>query len=150
MLQARGYERVWDMSACEQDRQYFEGTGVLVLDRVNGVAYVNISERAHPDLAQRWADELGYKVDFTNPVNASIRKSASLLSRPVPFSSLLLIKVVSFCSRGGREPRLQHDACMLGELCGWCCSGAKTVTGGCRSCMGSLKHPRCLSLYVTV
>lgn len=62
MLQARGYETVWDMSASEQDRQYFEGTGVLVLDRVNGVAYVNISERAHPDLAQRWADELGYKV----------------------------------------------------------------------------------------
>ena len=62
MLQARGYETVWDMSASEQDRQYFEGTGVLVLDRVNGVAYVNISERAHPDLAQGWADELGYKV----------------------------------------------------------------------------------------
>lgn len=62
MLQARGYDAVWDMSSFEEQRQYFEGTGVLVLDRVNGVAYVNISERAHPDLAQRWADELGYKV----------------------------------------------------------------------------------------
>ena len=66
VLQARGYERGWDMSSCEQDRQYFEGTGVLVLDRVNGVAYVNISERAHPALAQRWADELGYKVNCAN------------------------------------------------------------------------------------
>ena len=62
VLRARGYESVWDMSSLEQERQYFEGTGVLVLDRVNGVAYVNISERAHPDLAQRWADHLGYKV----------------------------------------------------------------------------------------
>jgi len=62
VLQGRGYDRVWDMSSSEKDRRYFEGTGVLVLDRVNGVAYVNISERAHPDLAQRWADELGYKV----------------------------------------------------------------------------------------
>ena len=62
VLKARGYEAVWDMSSSEQERQYFEGTGVLVLDRVNGVAYVNISERAHPDLAQRWADHLGYKV----------------------------------------------------------------------------------------
>ncbi len=62
VLRARGYDRVWDMSSAEQDKQYFEGTGVLVLDRVNGVAYVNISERAHADLAQRWADHLGYEV----------------------------------------------------------------------------------------
>ena len=62
VLRARGYGSVWDMSSSEQKGQYFEGTGVLVLDRVNGVAYVNISERAHPDLAQRWADHLGYKV----------------------------------------------------------------------------------------
>ena len=77
VLEARGYERVWDMSACEQDGQYFEGTGVLVLDRVNGVAYVNISERAHPDLAQRWADELGYKVENADTVNASALKASS-------------------------------------------------------------------------
>lgn len=62
VLRARGYDRVWDMSSSEQKKQYFEGTGVLVLDRVNGVAYVNISERAHADLAQRWADHLGYEV----------------------------------------------------------------------------------------
>jgi len=34
---------------------------VLVVDRVNGVAYVDISERAHRDLAERWVDEMGYK-----------------------------------------------------------------------------------------
>ena len=87
VLEARGYERVWDMSACEQDGQYFEGTGVLVLDRVNGVAYVNISERAHPDLAQRWATELGYKVfaltlsctDFNNHVAAVVAWRLSCL-----------------------------------------------------------------------
>jgi hypothetical protein len=38
---------------------YFEGTGVLVLDRVNGVAYVNVSERADAALAERWLEELG-------------------------------------------------------------------------------------------
>ena len=31
-----------------------------MLDRVNGVAYVNLSERAHEDLARRWVEELGY------------------------------------------------------------------------------------------
>lgn len=36
-------------------------TGVLVIDRVNGVAYVDISERADESLAHEWAKELGYK-----------------------------------------------------------------------------------------
>ena len=38
--------------------KFFEGTGVLVLDRVNGVAYVSVSERAHLDLAHAWADSV--------------------------------------------------------------------------------------------
>lgn len=31
------------------------------MDRINGVAYVDISERADLALAERWASELGYK-----------------------------------------------------------------------------------------
>lgn len=38
--------------------RFFEGTGVLVLDRVNGVAYVSVSERAHLELAHAWADSV--------------------------------------------------------------------------------------------
>jgi hypothetical protein len=34
---------------------------VLVLDRINGVAYVALSERAHEELARRWVEELGYR-----------------------------------------------------------------------------------------
>ncbi|KAL6778291.1 hypothetical protein ACKKBG_A17635 [Auxenochlorella protothecoides x Auxenochlorella symbiontica] len=37
-----------------------EGTGSLVLDRVNGVAYVALSERADAALADDWARRLGY------------------------------------------------------------------------------------------
>ena len=32
-----------------------------MIDRVNGVAYVNISERADQGLAEQWADKMGYK-----------------------------------------------------------------------------------------
>ena len=39
---------------------YFEGTGVLVLDRLHGVAYVALSERADAGLAAAWADAVGY------------------------------------------------------------------------------------------
>lgn len=40
--------------------KFFEGTGVLVLDRVNGVAYVSVSERAHLELAHAWADSVSF------------------------------------------------------------------------------------------
>lgn len=70
VLRHKGYARVVDMSPEERKHGglHFEGTGVLVLDRVNGVAYVDISERADRGLAERWVDELGYRelVAFTS------------------------------------------------------------------------------------
>lgn len=60
-LQARGYDQLFDMSSSENRNKYLEGTGALVPDRVNGIVYVNLSERADEALAQQWADQLGYK-----------------------------------------------------------------------------------------
>ena len=39
-----------------------EGTGCLVLDNVNRVAYVSLSERADGDLAAAWGERIGYRV----------------------------------------------------------------------------------------
>ncbi|KAK9815839.1 hypothetical protein WJX72_010576 [[Myrmecia] bisecta] len=61
VLRAKGYTRVLDLSPEEKAGGYFEGTGVLVLDRINGVVYVALSERADAKLAERWAEEMGYK-----------------------------------------------------------------------------------------
>lgn len=47
-----GYDRVVDLSGEEAGGRYFEGTGVLVVDRINGVAYVALSERADASLAE--------------------------------------------------------------------------------------------------
>ena len=41
-----------DLTGAEGTGQYFEGTGVLVVDRINGVAYVSLSERADRALAE--------------------------------------------------------------------------------------------------
>ncbi len=61
-LAALGFGRTLDLVAGEEAAgRYFEGTGVLVLDRVRGVAYVALSERADARLAERWAHEMGYK-----------------------------------------------------------------------------------------
>ena len=62
VLKSRGYERVVDLSAAEREGKNFEGTGVLVLDRINGVAYVALSERADKTVAEHWVEKLGYKV----------------------------------------------------------------------------------------
>ena len=52
---------MFDMSPFEASNKYLEGTGALVPDRINGIVYVNLSERADEKLAQQWADQLGYK-----------------------------------------------------------------------------------------
>ena len=43
MLKQQGYTRVLDMTGEEANKKYFEGTGVLLIDRINGVVYVNVS-----------------------------------------------------------------------------------------------------------
>ena len=59
--QVIGYDRVVDLSSAEEEGRYLEGTGALVLDRVHGVAYVALSERADASLAEKWVELLGYK-----------------------------------------------------------------------------------------
>jgi hypothetical protein len=60
-----GY-RVVDMSAQEKDGAFLEGTGSLVLDRVNKIAYANISSRMHQTALQNWVAQMGYTpVTFT-------------------------------------------------------------------------------------
>ena len=51
-----------DLSRAEKEGKFFEGTGALVLDRINGIAYVSLSERADKDIAEHWVQKLGYRV----------------------------------------------------------------------------------------
>jgi hypothetical protein len=63
VLRTKGYTRVLDLSGEEAGGRgrFLEGTGVLVLDRINGTAYVSLSDRADRGLAERWVAELGYR-----------------------------------------------------------------------------------------
>ncbi|HVY80668.1 MAG TPA: arginine deiminase-related protein [Steroidobacteraceae bacterium] len=59
--------RILDLTEHEQHGRYLEGTGSLVLDHVNRVAYASISPRTHPDVVNEWSRELGYEpVTFTS------------------------------------------------------------------------------------
>ena len=52
---------VVDYSACEQQEKYLEGTGSLVLDYVNRIAYASLSQRTHPELLNQFCHDFGYE-----------------------------------------------------------------------------------------
>jgi len=51
-----------DLSGLEEADDFLEGTGSLVLDRVNNTAYACLSGRTTEDALDTWADETGYRV----------------------------------------------------------------------------------------
>jgi hypothetical protein len=53
--------RTLDLTHHESVGRFLEGTGSLVLDHVNGVAYAALSARTHPALVEEWARAMGYE-----------------------------------------------------------------------------------------
>ncbi len=56
------YSRILDFSPHELSKKYLEGTGSLILDRVNKIAYACYASRTDKDLLDLWAQSLGYSV----------------------------------------------------------------------------------------
>jgi hypothetical protein len=58
-----GFEitRVIDLTHHEKQGRYLEGTGSLVLDHTNRVAYASLSPRTATDVVKEWCSELGYE-----------------------------------------------------------------------------------------
>lgn len=55
-----------DLSFFEKDQQYLEGTGSLILDRLNHIAYASKSERTHPVPLEYFGRLMDFEiVDFT-------------------------------------------------------------------------------------
>jgi hypothetical protein len=53
--------RVVDLTDRENEGKALEGTGSLVLDHVERVAYASLSPRTHPDVVEEWCRQLGYE-----------------------------------------------------------------------------------------
>ena len=53
-----------DFSIYENDNQFLEGTGSLVLDRINNIAYMSVSKRSSVKLATHWANRRGYTLNL--------------------------------------------------------------------------------------
>jgi len=53
---------VVDYSNYERQEKFLEGTGSLVLDHVNRIAFASLSQRTHPEMLQKFCDDFGYEV----------------------------------------------------------------------------------------
>lgn len=55
------FNKLIDLTQYEQSSKFLEGTGSLVLDRVNRIAYATVSERTTPELVYEFCRQLNYK-----------------------------------------------------------------------------------------
>ena len=60
----KAYSLKNDFSTYEKDNQFLEGTGSLVLDRINKIAYMSVSKRSSVKLATHWANRRGYTLNL--------------------------------------------------------------------------------------
>jgi hypothetical protein len=85
VAQRCGYRirRVLDLSPFEEQGQYLEGTGSLVLDHVGRQAFACRSRRTAVPLVRRWAEEFGYRpvvFDALDATGASFYHTNVMLS----------------------------------------------------------------------
>jgi hypothetical protein len=100
---------VIDYSAFEDHGSYLEGTGSLVLDHLNKIAYVSLSNRSNPIVVKRFADDFGYEpVTFT---------SVSSNGQPIYHTNVIMCIATGFAMVGlemipNKAERQQVRACL--------------------------------------
>lgn len=68
LLSEKGFQtnEKWKLDVAESTNQFLEGTGSLILDRPNKIAYACLSPRTDKELFQDWCQKMGYKgIAFT-------------------------------------------------------------------------------------
>ncbi|HUO66693.1 MAG TPA: arginine deiminase-related protein [Gammaproteobacteria bacterium] len=90
--------RIVDLTALEQKRQYLEGTGSVVLDRANRIAYACRSARTHDEALAELGRALGYE---PRPFDATDRDGHAVYHTNVLLS--IGTRFAVFCSSAVRD-----------------------------------------------
>lgn len=101
-------KRVLDLSPHESEGRCLEGTGSLVLDHTNRVAYASVSPRTHPAVVDEWARELGYE-----PV---VFRALDRAGAPVYHTNVLMCIGERFALVGTESIAPDDRALVLGRL----------------------------------
>jgi len=64
-------KRTVDLSGCETENLFLEGTGSMVLDRANGVAFVCRSPRSDESILDKFCTSLGYRYYYFDALDRS-------------------------------------------------------------------------------
>jgi hypothetical protein len=128
--------RVVDLSDYENEGMALEGTGSLVLDHVERVAYASLSPRTHPVVVEEWCRELAYEpVMFESadrhgvpPYHTNVLMSIG--ERAVVVGSAAIaerdrVRVLDRLRAGGRDvieighDEIEHFAANMLEVASW-------------------------------
>ena len=110
---------VIDYSAFEDEGCYLEGTGSLVFDHVNKIAYVSLSKRSNPKVIQRFADDFSYEpVIFTSigPNGQSIYHTNVMMCIGTAFAMVGLDVIPNKAERQQVRARLEKTGKEIVEL----------------------------------
>lgn len=86
------FDKLKDYSIYEDQDLYLEGTGVLILDRVNRLAYCSLSERAKPELLQIYCEDNKY-----TPVVFEAYQQFEEKSLPIYHTNVMMALGTHFC-----------------------------------------------------
>src|SRR5947209_8777950 len=110
---------VIDYSAFEDEGCYLEGTGSLVFDHPNKIAYVSLSNRSNPKVIQRFADDFSYEpVIFTSigPNGQSIYHTNVMMCIGTAFAIVGLDVIPNKAERQEVRARLEKTGKEIVEL----------------------------------
>lgn len=93
MIEEKGFkiDRVIDLTEAEDQHVYLEGTGSILLDRENSVAYCALSERSNEELFFEFCEIFGYK-----PLSFSAFQTVNGERKPIYHTNVLLTIGESF------------------------------------------------------
>ena len=100
--------RTLDLTHHENAGRFLEGTGSLVLDHVNRLAYAALSARTHPQLVEEWAREMGFR--------ALMFETADAAARPFYHTNVLLCIGAQLVVVGSQSIVAKDRARVLAQL----------------------------------
>lgn len=86
------YETIQDYTPNEEQKKFLEGTGSMILDRVNKIAYCSLSERANEELFHIFCKDQGYK-----PVVFHSTQIVGDLQLPIYHTNVMMSVGTNFC-----------------------------------------------------
>ena len=93
LLEQRGFviENVMDYTSAEEEGYFLEGTGSVVLDRVNEKAYCALSDRADEDLFIEFCEDFEY-----TPIVFTANQSVAGVRKPIYHTNVMMCVAETF------------------------------------------------------